>query len=348
MFPDLEQQANDAAKEYHDAVRRQKRAYWDDFLADNSNIWQAAKYVNHYGSTVFDKIPPLTRQDGPTTKDKTEQAEELLSVFFPPLPARIEDEGPRPPRATVAMPPLTMEEVERRIFAAKSWKAPGGDGLPAIVWKQVWPVVKDRVLRLFQTSLDEGELPTQRRNAKIIPLKKPTKGDYTVAKAWRPISLLSTLGKTLESVVAERISHAGGLLPTNHFGARKKRSAEQALLLRQEHIYNAWRSKKVLSLVSFDVKGANNGVYKNRLLQRLAARGMPPALVRWIDAFCSKRRATILVNGHTSQQQSLPQAGLPQGSPLSPIMFLFFNADLVQHKLNANRGAMAFVDDYNA
>jgi hypothetical protein len=212
-------------------------------------------------------------------------------------------------------------------------------------------VVKDRVLRLFQASLDEGELPTQWRNAKIIPLKKPNKGDYTVAKAWRPISLLSTLGKALESVVAERISHAVetfGLLPTNHFGARKKRSAEQALLLLQEHIYNAWRSKKVLSLVSFDVKGAYNGVYKDRLLQRLAARGIPPALVRWIDAFCSERTATMLVNGHTSQQQPLPQAGLPQGSPLSPILFLFFNADLVQHKLNANGGAMAFVDDYNA
>jgi hypothetical protein len=54
----------------------------------------------------------------------------------------------------------------------------------------------------------------------IIPLEKPGKEDYTVAKAWRPISLLATLGKVLESVVAERISHAVetyGLLPTNHF-----------------------------------------------------------------------------------------------------------------------------------
>lgn len=350
-FPQLEQQANDAAKEYHDAMRRQKKAHWNDFLADDANIWQAAKYLDPHSSSAFDKIPPLTRRDGSTTKDKSEQAEELLSVFFPPLPARIEDEGPRPQRTAVSMPPLTIEEVEQRIFAAKSWKAPGDDGLPAMVWKQVWPVVKDRVLLLFQTSLDEGELPTQWRNAKIIPLKKPNKGDYTVMKAWRPISLLSTLGKTLESVVAERISHAVetfGLLPTNHFGARKKRSAEQALLLLQEHIYNAWRSKKVLSLVSFDVKGAYNGVYKDRLLQRLTARGIPPALVRWIDAFCSERTATILVNGHTSQQQPLPQAGLPQGSPLSPILFLFFNADLVQHKLTANGGSMAFVDDYSA
>ena len=71
-----------------------------------------------------------------------------------------------------------------------------------------------------------------------------------------------------------------GLLPTNHFRARKKRSAEQALLLLQEHIYKAWRSRKVLSLISFDVKGAYNRVYKERLLQRLQAQGIPPIVVQ--------------------------------------------------------------------
>jgi hypothetical protein len=51
---------------------------------------------------------------------------------------------------------LTMEKVERKVFATKPWKAPGDDGLPAMVWKQVWPAVKDRVLLLFQASLDNG------------------------------------------------------------------------------------------------------------------------------------------------------------------------------------------------
>ncbi|RKK09806.1 hypothetical protein BFJ67_g18207, partial [Fusarium oxysporum f. sp. cepae] len=262
-----------------------------------------------------------------------------LNVFFPPLPTDIEEEGPRPRRREVAMPNLTMEEVEEKVMEAKAWKAPGQDGLPAMVWKQLWPVVKERVLHLFRTSLDTGRLPSQWRTAKIIPLKKPNKGDYKIAKAWRPISLLSTLGKILESVVADRISHAAetyGLLPTNHFGARKRRSAEQALLLFQEQVYKAWRNRKVVSLVSFDVKGAYNGVFKDRLLQRLEARGIPKGLIRWIDAFCSYRTATITVNGYTSALRELPQAGLPQGSPLSPILFLFFNADLVQSRIDSN------------
>jgi hypothetical protein len=75
----------------------------------------------------------------------------------------------------------------------------------------------------------------------------------------RSCALLSTLGKILEAVVGDRISYAVetfGLLPINHFGARKRRSTEQALLPLQEQIYKAWRNRKVVSLISFDVKGA--------------------------------------------------------------------------------------------
>ncbi len=169
---DLERQAKEAAKEYHDAIRRQRKAHWEDFLAEDANIWKAAKYLEPGKDAMGNKVPPLKKAGGTMTRNRAEQAEQLLDTFFSPPPARIEEEGLRPQRRAVAMLALTLEEVEVKVMAAKPWKAAGTDGLPAMV---LWPVVKHRALALFRASLREDVVPHQWRTAMIIPLKKPEK-----------------------------------------------------------------------------------------------------------------------------------------------------------------------------
>src|SRR4051794_21610231 len=52
---------------------------------------------------------------------------------------------------------------------------------------------------------------------------------------------------------------------------------------------------------------------------------------------------------HTcSEATALEHVGLLQGSPLSPILYIFFNADLVDQPINDQHGAIGFVDDYSA
>lgn len=233
---------------------------------------------------------------------------------------------------------------------ASPWKAPGRDGLPMGVWQKTWDVVGDRILGIFQASIQLGYVPAEWKVAKIITLPKAGK-DPSLPNSYRPISLLTTLGKVLEATIAERLSNMVdefGLLPTNHFGARKRRSCEQALNILVEKTHIAWRRNKVLSLVSFDVKGAYNGVSREVLLGRLRERRIPETLVQWIDAFCQNRRATIIVNSYCSKEREIADAGLPQGSPLSPILFLFMNANFVETPITDRGGAIAFVDDYSA
>jgi hypothetical protein len=135
-------------------------------------------------------------------------------------------------------------------------KAPGIDEISFRVWRELWPVVGDHLLWLYSTSLELRHVPKQWKTARIITLRKPGKPDYTVPKAFRPISLLPTISKGLEAVVAPRLSYITekhNLLPMNHFGARPRRSAEQALNVLVERIYQAWRGGKVFAATTPDV-----------------------------------------------------------------------------------------------
>ena len=155
----------------------------------------------------------------------------------------------------------------------------------------------------------------------------------------------------LESVIAQRLSffvEEYGLLPDSHFGGRKKRCTVDALMILQEKIFQAWRDKKVLSLVTFDVKGAFNGVAGDVLIEKLRRCRIPEPLVCWIEDFLKNRQVMVIVNGTSTDVAELQHACLPQVSPLSPILYILFNADLVKRKINKNRGAIVFIDDYSA
>lgn len=89
--------------------------------------------------------------------------------------------------------------------------------------------------------------------------------------------------------------------------------------------------------MTFDIQGAFNGIAKDVLCSRLRERCISELLVNWISNFCSKQKASTIVNGKNSDQIALQDAGLPQRSPLSPILFLFFNANLVKSVINKNK-----------
>lgn len=342
----LDEEARKRRQRYHTAIRDQKRRHWKEFLLNVDNIWTAARYM--VGKSGTAPIPALHSGEDLVEDDK-DKAEVLLSAFFPPTPATPEQTlGRRRQSEPLPFPMLTREEVKCAIMKMKPWKVPGQDDLPAVVWQNTWPVTGNLIVAIFRASIRLGYAPKVWRSAKIVVLRKPGK-DPSLPKAYRPISLLSTLGKALESIVATRISYLvekHHLLPENHFGARAGRSCEQALNILVEKIYQAWREGKVLSLVSFDVKGAYNGVAKNVLLERLREHRIPVPIIRWVANFCSQRRASLVVNSFCSDEMEIIHAGLPQGSPLSPILFLFMNANLVNIPISREGGAIAFVDDY--
>ena len=82
------------------------------------------------------------------------------------------------------------------------------------------------------------------------------------------------------------------------------------------------------SLLLLDVSGAFDNVSHKRLLHNLRKRKVDEDTVRWIASFLSDRHTHILVDGFKSRDYAI-NTSIPQGSPLSPLLHILYNADLV-------------------
>ena len=71
--------------------------------------------------------------------------------------------------------------------------------------------------------------------------------------------------------------------------------------------------------------------------------GVPLSIARWLHSFLENRQARVRFNGTIGQSRTIRQ-GLPQGSVLSPIMFLFYINNLAKILPTSNINAL-FADD---
>ena len=157
----------------------------------------------------------------------------------------------------------------------------------------------------------------------------------------------------MEKLVAERIADAAeahNLLSWNQMGARKQRSTPTALELLTSCVNTAWKAKPgcVVSMLSLDLGGAFDNVSHERLLHIMRVVGFPPWIIHAINCFLNGRRTRIAFSGFESDWINT-SSGTPQGSPLSPILFLFFISELLAtfERPEGETMAFGFVDDTN-
>lgn len=314
-------------------------------------LWDLAKWARSKGAGVASQRVTPTIEDQDTYEGKVAA---LSKVFFPKPPPIDETNipysqtlGVHPPldhipsshthqRDTPKLdcPPLTKDEIKQAIFRPQPHKAPGPSGIPNYILRISVDLLLPLLQPLFNHCLFRGISPF--KESITVVLKKPDKDDYNKAKAYRPIALLDTLGKALESALAERISYyveTYKLLPEDHIGARKTRSTEHAIHTLLERIYKAHAradqgSHMVATLLMLDASGAFDNVHHDKLIECLIRRGLPTPITSWIKAWLQGRRTKLRLPEGESSWIEL-KYGVPQGSSLSPILWLFYNADLL-------------------
>jgi hypothetical protein len=103
---------------------------------------------------------------------------------------------------------------------ASNSSAPGISGIGYKILKWAHSTCPDVLTLLFNLCLESGTHPW--KHTKVVVINKPDKPDYSLPKAYRPISLLKCIGKLLEKVVAKRFNcniEQHRLIPMTQFGS---------------------------------------------------------------------------------------------------------------------------------
>ena len=161
---------------------------------------------------------------------------QFQSVFTKPVPLKLKHLAELIlPRKLISptMPNIniTVNGVSKQLSKLNPGKAAGPDNLTSRILKELHSEVVPMLSDIFNSSLREGKVPDDRRNASVSPVYK--KGAKTKAENYRPISLTCICCKVMEHVITSNIMaylDKHQLLHSNQHGFRKKLSCETQLI----------------------------------------------------------------------------------------------------------------------
>lgn len=341
-------------KFFKEQISQSKISHWKRFLASCSknDTFKAFRYVKPC-STI--EIAPLKKQDGLVATTKEEQASLLYyNTSVAHTEANLSDIPINPDHACRSAPYLfptfETQELRRVINKLPNHKANGEDKISNELIKLALPAIEVELCKLFTACFRLGYFPAAWRKAITIIIRKAGKENYSDPNAYRPIALLSCLGKILEKVITSRITYwaeSMKIIAPGHMGGRRYYSTDDALLILTTWIKERWRNGEVVSALSLDVKSAYPSVHRKRLWFMLHESRCPTYLQHLIHGFLSERSTNLRLQDYLSITFDC-EDGLPQGSPLSVILYIIYNSPLLRMSSpspEAKELSLGFIDN---
>lgn len=239
----------------------------------------------------------------------------------------------------------TPEEVKEVLRSLKPRKAPGCDKIGNIVLKKLPRKGVAALVNIINAILRLRYFPAKWKNADVIMIPKPGK-NLTFSSNYRPISLLPAMSKVAERIILKRLNlHTEELniIPDEQFAYRIGHSTELQVLRLTEYVTEGFNRRQVTGAVFLDVSKAFDRVWHDGLIVKMLNMGYPVGIVKLMRSYLHRRKLRVKVANHLSTYRTI-EAGVPQGSVLSPHLFTIYTADLPR----TNRTSMALYADDTA
>lgn len=224
---------------------------------------------------------------------------------------------------------LTLKELISVIKKSNKGKAYGPDEISYKFFKNAPIEISETIVKLFNNYWLKGEYPKVLKKSLVNPILKPGK-DPTEIKSYRFISRISCIGKLFESMITNRLNwwlETNNKLNEDLTGFRPNSSTIDALQIIDFQINKTFTEKKYALIACLDLEKAFDNVNHEAIIIKAAKLGIVGTPLKWIMDFLNNRTYQIVIGNKKTEEENIAR-GLPQGSPLSPLLFNIMTTDL--------------------